>query len=87
MMKTHNWFGFRANRRGHQARIENGYGVYTNAEAMMTDYAEWESNLVERYGLNDEAAFRAWIGRHYAEDPQYATKLATTLRVVNRTWQ
>lgn len=87
MMKSHNWFGFRANRRGFQKRIRNGYGEYASPKMMLADYQAWEGDICLKYGLTNEGAFRRWIVKHYAEDPNYSAKLATSLNEVNKTWQ
>lgn len=87
MMKSHNWFGFRANKRGFQRGVRRGYGEYASAELMLADYQAFEGNVCQRYSLNDEAAFRRWIVRHYAEDPRYGQKLFATLAVVHKTWE
>ncbi len=87
MMKHHNYFGFRGNRRGFQIRVQRGYGVYATGAAMMADYQAWEQEICARHGLTTEAAFRRWIYRHYAEDPHYATKLATAISEVVLTWR
>lgn len=87
MMKSHNWFGFRANKRGFQRRVRKGYGEYDSAQLMLADYQAWEGDICVRYGLNDERAFRRWIVRHYAEDPLYGQKLAMTLAEVDKTWR
>ena len=86
-MKSHNWFGFRGNSRGFQQRVRRGYGEYASAQAMLMDYQAWERDVCLKYNLNNEAAFRQWITRYYAEDPHYGSKLAATLAEVNRTWQ
>ena len=87
MMKTHNWFGFRKNRRPFQMWIKKGYGVYATPQLMMRDYQAWESDLCIRHNLTTEAAFRNWINKHYAEDPHYPAKLATAISEVNQTWR
>ncbi|WP_461139370.1 glucosaminidase domain-containing protein [Spirosoma pomorum] len=87
MMRTHNWFGFRKNRRGFQKRVRGGYGEYASAQLMLADYQAWERDICLKYGLSNEQAFRRWIVRHYAEDPAYSTKLNTSLAEVNRTWR
>lgn len=87
MMKTHNWFGFRANGRGFQLRVQRGYGVYASGQAMMADYQAWEQAICFRHGLTTEAAFRRWIYRHYAQDPHYPSKLATAISEVALTWR
>ncbi len=87
MMRSHNWFGFRANRRGFQRRVKKGYGEYASGQMMLADYQAWEGDICVRYGLNDEQAFRRWIVRHYASDPQYGQKLTASLAEVKKTWQ
>ncbi len=86
MMKSHNWFGFRRDGRGYQLRVKRGYGVYASAEMMLKDYADWESEIIIRYSLNSETAFRNWICSHYAEDPAYGQKLTATLKLIGQTW-
>lgn len=87
MMKTHNWFGFRKNRRSFQLWTSKGYGVYATPQLMMRDYQAWEWEICTKYNLSSESAFRNWINKHYAEDPKYPQKLATALSEVSRTWQ
>ena len=87
MMQTHNWFGFRATRRGYQARVERGYGVYASGRMMLKDYAEWEMSTALRYNLDTRAKWRAWVKKHYAEDPHYAEKLTRVLADVDSTWR
>lgn len=86
MMKTHNWFGFRATKRGYQMRVARGYGVYASGQMMLRDYVAWETEMTSRYDLNTKAKWRAWVKTHYAEDPQYGPKLTRVLADVDSTW-
>lgn len=85
MMRTHNWFGFRATKRGYQLRVERGYGVYASGQMLLRDYAAWETGMVSRHNLNTQATWRAWVKTHYAEDPHYGRKLSRVLTDVDRT--
>ena len=87
MMRTHNWFGFRATKRGYQLRAERGYGVYASSQMMLKEYAIWETEKAIKYNLNTRAKWQAWIKKHYAEDPNYAAKLTKVLVEVDGVWR
>jgi len=82
MMKHHNWFGFRRNRRNYQTRTERGYNVYADPQTMLRDYAEFERDTCQRYSLLTEGAFREWVFINYAEDPNYKKKFLQNLKQI-----
>ena len=86
MMKAHNWFAFKTNRAGFQTGHRGAYGKYASPEAALADYRRFEQETCFRYGLHTEKQFRAWIVRHYAQDPAYAEKLNINLNLISPLW-
>lgn len=84
MMKHHNWFGFRPSSRHNHVTTQRGYAVYATVAALIRDYGAWEAEVIQKYHLDTEAQFRAWVTTHYATDPNYGAKLNQALSQINQ---
>lgn len=73
--RNSNLFGMkRAGRRPTTAAIvDNGYAVYKSWQESVLDYALYQSHYLSN--IKNQEDYLATIGRVYAEDPKYLTKI------------
>lgn len=57
---------------------ERGHAVYEDWKMSVLDYALYQSSYLR--DLKSEAQYYEYLGKHYAEDPNYVSKLKTIVK-------
>lgn len=70
-----NLFGFKQNKRGFYAHIQNGYCRYAELEHSLADYGAYEQEVIAKYKLTTRAKYLNHIYTRYAAAPDYAGRI------------
>ncbi|WP_019986283.1 glucosaminidase domain-containing protein [Rudanella lutea] len=76
VMKAHNLFAFKANRRRNYVAVgKGGYVVFASRQACLDDYGAYEQAVIQKYGLCSRRAYLAHICQRFCPNPRYRRQL------------